>query len=463
MGHGLIIKEVIQGSLAEEAGIQAGQRIVSINGNKLQDLIDLEFYQADGEISVLLECDQEGAFEVVFEKDPDERLGLVLDPPPIRRCPNDCDFCFVDQMPPGQRQSLYIRDEDYRYSFMYGNFITLTNLSEKDYQRILSQRLSPLYISVHATDSVVRKRLLRNERAPDILERIDLLVKGGIRLQTQIVVTPGVNDGEVLDRSVKDLSARYPGVSSLAIVPVGLTQHRSNLPSIAQIDMDFARKMLGVIERYQRPFIEKWDDPFVYPADEWYVIAGKSFPALKRYGSLLQLGNGVGMVSLFQTQWRQKLSRSRQSFLSLLEMEPESSPPCIALITGTAFNPYLLKLVALLEEKFPGWNGKIRVIQVENRLFGASVTVAGLLGGNDILDAVQKEGLPPGSWILIPDVAIRADSDVLIDDLSVSFLSKTIGTPVFQVPSEAAGFWDWVLENLSSLERRSGRLKAVAR
>ncbi len=463
MGQGLIIKEVIQGSLAEEAGIRPGQRIVSINGNKLQDLIDLEFYQADGEIAVLLECDQEGSFEVVFEKDPDERLGLVLDPPPIRRCPNDCDFCFVDQMPPGQRQSLYIRDEDYRYSFMYGNFITLTNLSEKDYQRILSQRLSPLYISVHATDPVVRKRLLRNERAPDILERIDLLVKGGIRLQTQIVVTPGVNDGEVLDRSVKELSARYPGVSSLAIVPVGLTQHRSNLPSIAQIDMDFARKMLGVIERYQRPFIEKWDDPFVYPADEWYVIAGKSFPALKRYGSLLQLGNGVGMVSLFQTQWRQRLSRSRQGFPSLSEMDPENSPPCIALITGTAFKPYLLKLVALLEEKFPGWNGKIRVIQVENRLFGASVTVAGLLAGNDILDAVHKEGLPSGAWILIPDVAIRTDSDVLIDDVSVSALSQTIGTPVFQVPSEASGFWDWVLEKLASLEHRSDRLKAVAR
>ncbi len=463
MGQGLIIKEVLPGSLADEAGIRTGQRIVSINGNKLLDLIDLEFYQADGDIVVMLECDQDGIFEIDFEKDPDERLGIVLDPPPIRRCPNDCDFCFVDQMPPGQRQSLYIRDEDYRYSFMYGNFITLTNLSERDYQRILSQRLSPLYISVHATDPAVRKRLLRNERAPDILDRIDHLVNGGIRLQTQIVVTPGINDGEVLDRSVKELSARYPGVSSLAIVPVGLTQHRSNLPSIDLIGPDFARKMLGVIERYQRPFIEKWDDPFVYPADEWYVIAGKSFPALKRYGSLPQLGNGVGMVSLFQTQWRQKLSRNRQDLLSLRGMDTADAPPCLALVTGTAFKPYLVKLVALLEEKFPGWGGGIRVVPVENRLFGSSVTVAGLLGGGDILSAIQNESLPYGSWVLIPDVAVRADSDVLIDDHSISSLSQATGYPVFQVPSEASGFWDWLLENLPSAEHSSASVKAAAR
>lgn len=459
MGQGLIIKEILSGSLAEEAGIRVGQRIVSINKNTLLDLIDLEFYQSDGEIVVMLEDDKEGAFEVAFEKDPDERLGIILDPPPIRRCPNDCDFCFVDQMPPGQRQSLYIRDEDYRYSFMYGNFITLTNLSERDYQRILSQRLSPLYISVHATDPVIRKRLLRNERAPDILDRIDHLIKGGIRLQTQIVVTPGLNDGEVLDRSVRELSERYPGVSSIAIVPVGLTQHRSSLPSIDQIGPEFARKMLGVIEHYQRPFIEKWDDPFVYPADEWYVISRKGFPALKRYGSLPQLGNGVGMVPLFQSQWKKKLSKIRQS---LPEIEKDGFPPSIALVTGTAFSPYLLQLVDLLVEKVPEFGQRIRVVPVRNRLFGFSVTVAGLLGGGDILESIRSESLPDGSWILIPDVAIRADSDVLIDDYSISALSKATGYPVFQVPSEASGFWRWFLETQSVMWGTQGGLKVNA-
>ncbi|MHB8422139.1 MAG: DUF512 domain-containing protein [Leptospirales bacterium] len=459
MGQGLIIKEVLSGSLAEEAGIRVGQRIVSINQNTLQDLIDLEFYQSDGEIVVLLEDARDGPFEVAFEKDPDERLGIVLDPPPIRRCPNDCDFCFVDQMPPGQRQSLYIRDEDYRYSFMYGNFITLTNLSERDYQRILSQRLSPLYISVHATDPLIRKRLLRNERAPDILGRIDHLVKGGIRLQTQIVVTPGINDGEVLDRSVRELSERYPGVSSLAIVPVGLTQHRSSLPAIDQIGSAFARKMLGVIERYQRPFLEKWDDPFVYPADEWYVIAEKGFPALKRYGSLPQLGNGVGMVPLFQSQWKKKLSRIRQP---LPDTGKEGFPPLFVMVTGTAFSSYLSQLVSLLEEKVPELGSRIRVLTVSNRLFGSSVTVSGLLGGADILDAVHNEPFPEGSWILIPDVALRTDSDVLIDDYSIASLSKSMGYPVFQVPSDASGFWDWLLERLFSMVGDQGVLKAHA-
>lgn len=440
MSQGLLIKEVLPDSLAAASGIESGFRIVSVNGNSLRDLIDLEFYQAEGEVSLCLENPSGEKVEVFLEKDPDERLGIVLDPPPIRRCPNDCDFCFVDQMPPGQRQSLYIRDEDYRYSFLYGNFITLTNLSEKDYLRILEQRLSPLYISVHATDPEVRKRLLRNERAPDILGRIDHLVQGGIRLHTQIVITPGINDGSVLERSVEELSARFPGVSSLAIVPVGLTGHRDNLPPISPIDAAYARKMLSTIENYQKPFMKKWDDPFLFPADEWYVIAGKSFPSIRRYGNLPQLGNGVGIVPLFQSEWKKRLSSIRKGRPVPGHMENRQ----IAMVTGAAFFPYLQKMLADLDQTLMTGKGKIRAFPVDNALFGRSVTVAGLLGGEDIIRALEGASLPQGTRVLVPDVALRADSEMLIDDVSLSEIAHRTKLIVDAVPSDARGFWEWM-------------------
>jgi putative radical SAM enzyme (TIGR03279 family) len=454
MGQGLVVKEVIPESLASEAGLRPGDRILSINGHPLRDLIDLDFYQADGEVVLSVESGTEGPVEIAFEKDPDERLGLVVDPPPIKRCPNKCDFCFVDQMPEGQRKSLYIRDEDYRYSFLYGNFITLTNLSDSDYQRILDQRLSPLYISVHATDPKVRKRLLRNDRAPDVLKMIDRLTAGGIRLHTQVVITPGVNDGEVLERSVADLSSRYPGVSSLAIVPVGLTQHRSDLPEIDSIGKEFARKMIAKIDALQRPFLEVWDDPFVYPADEWYVIAGRSFPSLKRYGTLPQLGNGVGLVPLFQSQWKRGSGKLRSARTIAGAPRKEKRRPGVrfALATGTAFAPYLRRMVDALGVESPEWREVFSVLEVENGFFGDSVTVAGLLAGRDIRKAVLDAELPDGTMVLVPQVAVRNETDVFLDDSSVTGISGELGRRIALVPSDASGFWEWIGDYLASAE-----------
>jgi putative radical SAM enzyme (TIGR03279 family) len=462
MGQGLVIKDVVSGSLAAEAGLRPGDRVLSINGNALRDLIDLDFYQADGEVVLSVDSQAEGAIEIAFEKDPDERLGLVVDPPPIKRCPNKCDFCFVDQMPEGQRQSLYIRDEDYRYSFLYGNFITLTNLSNRDYERILEQKLSPLYISVHATDPGVRKRLLRNDRAPDVLEMIDRLTAGGIRLHTQVVITPGVNDGDVLAKSVEDLSSRYPGVSSLAIVPVGLTQHRGDLPSIDPIDRNFAHRMISRIDSFQRPFLEKWDDPFVFPADEWFVIAGRSFPSVKRYGSLPQLGNGVGLVPLFQNQWKRFGDRVRAA---VAPAETVGGGPGgsfrFALVTGTAFAPYLNRLVDRLAIDSPLWKGVFSVLEVENGFFGRSVTVAGLLAGRDIQKAVRDAGLPGDTTLLVPQISVRAETDVFLDDSSVGELSRNLQRRVELVPPDAVGFWEWVRDHVSS-RKESSRLGTVA-
>jgi len=451
MGQGVLIREVLEGSLGSLIGMASGDRLISINGNELRDLIDIEFYQAEPEVVMLWEDGKGKRFEVSLEKDPDESLGLVADPPAIKRCPNKCDFCFVDQMPEGQRKTLYIRDEDYRYSFLYGNFITLTNLSEKDFQRVIEQRLSPLYISVHATDPVVRKSLLRNDHAPNILDMLDKLIAGGIRLNTQIVLMPGVNDGEILENSIRDLSARYPGVNSLAVVPVGLTNHRDDLPSVRSIDMAYARKTLRRLTIVQQEMNERFGDPFIFPADEWYILADKKFPSISRYGTLPQIGNGVGMVPLFESEWKKWIRRLKSQ---------EALPPPLpwVVVTGKAFSGILKSLVGLLEDRLPSWKGAFEVCEVENQLFGSSVTVAGLLSSGDIIAGFkeyrshQADTFSSISGVLIPDVVLKADSEVFLDDGCMEDVRSALNVPVYAVPSDARGFSHWISQTIKSVD-----------
>jgi putative radical SAM enzyme (TIGR03279 family) len=451
MGQGVVIREIIQDSLGAQIGMVSGDRLISINGQQIRDLIDIEFYQAEPEVVMIWENVKGERVEVSLEKDPDENLGLVADPPPIKRCPNKCDFCFVDQMPEGQRKTLYIRDEDYRYSFLYGNFITLTNLSEKDFQRVIEQRLSPLYISVHATDPDVRKILLRNDHAPNILDMIDKLIAGGIRLNTQIVLMPGVNDGEILEKSIRDLSARYPGVNSLAVVPVGLTNHRDELPSVRSIDMAYSRKTLKRLTQIQQEMNERFADPFIYPADEWYILAEKKFPSISRYGTLPQIGNGVGMVPLFESEWKKWIRRLKSQ---------ETPPPAFpwVMVTGKAFSGILKALTQLLEDRLPSWKGVFEICEVENRLFGSSVTVAGLLSAGDIIDGfkayrqLRPREHPPIAGLLIPDVVLKADSEVFLDDGCLDDVREELGVLIHAVPSDARGFSYWFSQTVKSQE-----------
>ncbi len=429
---GLLVKEVIPDSPASDAGIVPGDRLIAINGFVLRDLIDLEFCQSDSETLVKYKNGDEILF-VDIEKDPDISLGIVVDPPPIRRCPNDCEFCFVDQMPDGGRKSLYIRDEDYRYSFLYGNFITLTNLTEKDYQRILEQKLSPLYISVHATALDVRRKILKNEKAPDILPLLKRLAEGGITLHTQIVLTPGVNDMEILERTWRDLLELYPGVGSLAVVPVGLTAHRKGLPDLPLIGKEYAAKMLRNLAAMQKVSLEKTGDPFVFPADEWFVLSEKSFPSLTRYGSLPQLGNGVGLVPLFQRQWKKGMRSVRRSL-----------PAKLVLATGLAFSPYLQELTDLWRQSHLAEKDDFMVLPVCNRYLGLTVTVAGLLSSRDIIAAVKEARLPEGALLCIPDICLRDGTEILIDDGSLTEIAAGTGVKTVAVPSSAREFWLWM-------------------
>jgi putative radical SAM enzyme (TIGR03279 family) len=432
VSNGLLIQTVVEGSPGWDAGLRKGDRLLALNGFPLRDLIDLEFYQAESEILIEYRSGGE-VVQVLLEKDPDGSLGIAVDPPPIKRCPNDCEFCFVDQMPAGARKSLYIRDEDYRYSFLYGNFITLTNLSEKDYLRILDQKLSPLYISVHATPLGLRRKILKNQKAPDILPLLKRLIDGGITLHTQIVLTPEVNDGEVLYRSWEDLLSLYPGVESLAIVPVGLTSHRESLPDLPLINQSIAREMLKNISRLQKASFERVNDTFVYPADEWYVIADKQFPSLSRYGSLPQLGNGVGLVPLFQRQWK-------KSFRSL---KGNIERPLV-LVTGMAFAPHLEKLVELRESSLSSPGREMTVLKVPNDYFGRSVTVAGLMAARDIISAIRKASFPRHAILCVPDICLKDDTDILIDDGTLDEIARETGHQTVSVPSSATEFLRWV-------------------
>ncbi|HXN08009.1 MAG TPA: DUF512 domain-containing protein [Nitrospiria bacterium] len=430
---GLPVVGVEAGSLGEEAGIEPGDSIISVNGHPLRDVIDYKYFITEERLLVHLVKTNGEEWELEIEKDYDEELGLEFPPLRIRQCPNECEFCFVDQMPGGYRKSLYIRDEDYRFSFLYGNYITLTNLSGRDKARIFDQQLSPLYISVHVTDPEVRKLALQNEKASPVLDSIREMVDHGIRLHTQVVLVPGMNDGEVLEKTIDDLVAFYPKVMSLAIVPVGLTRHRENLPVLQPVDRDHAGRIIDLLQRKQEGFKKTLDYPFVFPADEMFIIGGRPLPPIEYYYDFPQLENGVGMVP---------------AFLSDLELYSRSlpdkvkTPMTVSLVTGVSFYPFLRDALETIRV-----NGlKFQIFPVINDFLGHSVTMTGLLSGADILS--QLKGKDLGDLLLVPSVALN-DDQLFLDDTPFIALEESLKVPVRMVHSTARGFLQYI-ESLAS-------------
>jgi len=441
--QGLPITQVKAGSIAEELNISPGDRLVSINGRAIKDLLDYRFFE--GEETLLIEVSKANGevWEVDIEKDLDEDLGIEPEEMKIRQCPNKCLFCFVDQMPEGQRGALYIRDEDYRFSFLFGNYITLTNLTRRDKARIFEQKMSPLYISVHTTDPALRRQLLENPRARNILEEIEEMAEHKIVMHTQIVLCPDLNDGDYLTRSVKDLAERYPSVESLAIVPVGLTRHRKGLPEVTEVDASYARALLSKVQSWQAQFQSSLGVPFVFAADEWFVIGDVPFPPLTAYGELQQLENGVGMLPLFLEQFGQSdlfSSESLPHHAGELEDSPAESLQFL-IATSTSFAPYLASCL----EKIQLSGVVLTVITVVNQFFGDSVTVAGLLTAGDIIQAIQLEDgfrRAPGSnpILLIPSVSLDEEKAHFLDGRTLVDIESALDIPTHIVPSDAPGF-----------------------
>lgn len=411
-----IISSIQPGSIAEEIGLQPGHEILLVNGQAMEDVIDWSFAVADEEV-VLTVRTEDGDEVVEIEKEYNEELGIEFDEAVfdgIRRCGNRCIFCFVDQMPSGMRQSLYVKDDDYRMSFLYGNFITLTNVRQADWERIFRLHLSPLYISVHATDGAVRAAMLNQPKAAEILPQLQRLAEAGIEMHTQVVLCPGYNDGEVLQKTIADLYALHPAVQSLAIVPVGLTQHRQGCAELRGFTPEEAGWIIDEIARCQERFLQEAQTRFVFLGDEFYLAAGRSWPTEEAYEGFPQLENGVGMVRDFLTDWARQLQDVQTT-------QPAAETAWI--VAGTSAAKVLAPLLA-----GPLWQ-HVRIIEVANEFFGPAITVTGLLTGGDILKALQREDARPQRLIL-PGVALRKGEEIFLDDMTLDQVSEQAGCDV---------------------------------
>jgi putative radical SAM enzyme (TIGR03279 family) len=426
MTRGLLIKEIQPGTLAEELELEPGDRLAAINGTALRDLIDYEFHISDDPLSLEIIRRSGEVWEIEVERDEGESLGLVFLPPAPKRCGNNCLFCFVHQLPQGLRKPLYVKDEDYRLSFLYGTYITLTNLTRKDLVRIREQRLSPLYISVHATDPAVRERLLGRSGLPPVIDLLRYLTEAGIILHTQVVLCPGINDGEVLERTVSDLAGLYPGVVSLAIVPVGLTRYREWLPELQPVTAEYARAFVSRWLPEAEHLAERLGEPFLFLADEFFIRGGVPFPSLTTYGDFPQLENGVGMIPLF-------LDEAEEVIRDAVRLPPVR----VTVVTGVSAYPFLREF---LERLASATGAAIEVVAVPNRLFGAAVTVTGLVAGRDIIELLKDRAI--GTVLFIPDVMLKEGEGSFIDDVTVDGLAEALGCEVLVVPATPWGVYE---------------------
>jgi len=408
---GIRVTSVAEGSPAECAGIRPGDVVNTVNGRSVRDPIDFLFYGSDTLMRLGI---RRGDRWLEVELEGDEDCGIGFEQMRLMSCGNCCVFCFVDQNPPGMRGTVYFKDEDYRLSFLHGAYVTLTTVRDADLDRIIEQRLSPLYVSVHATEPSVRRTLLGIRRNDRLMEKIDRLVEGGIQLHAQIVVCPGLNDGAVLERSIRNLGARYPGIGSVAVVPVGLTAHRSRLFPLRPVHADLARAVISAVDRLRAEFLVETGEGFACCSDEWYIRAGLSIPPTEYYGDFPQIENGVGMV---------------RDFLDTAEgLESSAGEPRysggIVLATGVSMSGYIERFARRLRERF---GLRVRTVTVVNRFYGDSITVSGLLTGGDII-AVLKDAASDETVVLPPNCL--NDDGLFLDDFSLEDVSRAIGTRV---------------------------------
>lgn len=411
---GVRVSGVYPDGIGREVGIRVGDVIESINGNPIRDPIDYRFHIAEEEVEVALRRG-ETSLVLEIEKHPDEDLGVDLDDMPILRCDNKCVFCFLHQMPRGMRKTLYYQDDDYRLSFLHGAYVTLTNLSDADFQRIVEQRLSPMYISVHATHPEVRRQLLGRSESADVMARIGLLARSGIRMHAQVVLCPGLNDGAVLKQTVFDLAAFYPHVESLGVVPVGLTRYRRNLPALNPVTPDIAALCIREADEWQRRFGERFGVNFVYLGDEFYLLAGQEIPEDGHYDGFPLVENGVGMVRRFVDVFEAGFER-------LAALRP--APLQVTLVTGTLGERFLQGMADRLNRL--EWLDA-RMVAVSNRFFGNGITVSGLLTGADMRDSLK--GCGRKGIVVLPPNCINHEG-VFLDDLTPADLSQLLGCQV---------------------------------
>lgn len=413
------ITAVLPDSIAEQLEIVPGDELVSINGQTVVDWIDYEAFCCSEEMNLVIRRGEE-EMEFEFEKDEYDPLGLQFETQlmsPLRSCANKCMFCFVDQLPENVRPSLRVKDDDWRMSLMMGSFVTLTNVSDKELDRIIARQASPLYISVHATDPKLRAQLLGTPLASKIMSQLNKLKNAGISFHAQAVLCPGINDGEQLKKTVEQLAALYPACQSLALVPVGLTEHRDGLCALRKFTKAEARAVVDSVAQWQEKYLKKFDTSFVSASDEFYVQAGVRIPADERYEDYPQIENGVGLMRLLETEMEYAFEEADLS---------SARPARLIDACGVSVAPFMKSLHRRFE--IPGV--EVQVVPIENHFFGPSVTVSGLLTGSDLIR--ELKGIDADK-ILITECMLREFEDVFLDDMTLEEVEKEIGVPIVKV------------------------------
>ncbi len=428
------ITSVEPGSPAKHARIRKGDTLISINGNAITDVLDYRFYMTDEKLEILL-CDEQKKLRTVFvEKDEYDDLGLEFETYLMDRqmgCKNKCIFCFVDQTPKGMRKSLYFKDDDTRMSFLFGNYTTLTNLKESDIQRIIKMHISPINISVHTMNPQLRVEMMKNPFAGEALKFVKMLTDGGIKVNTQMVLCPGYNDGEELEYTLSELSKLGENVQSISAVPVGLTKHREGLTLLRGFFPNEAKQVVETMERWGEIFLQKYGQRTAYASDEFYILAGKPFPDYDFYEDFSQLESGVGMMSMMLHDFA----------LALSQADEPQKPHKVTVATGELAYPMLQGFAQQVKERFPQIT--VQVKKILNDFLGHSVTVAGLITGQDLL--AQLEAVEIGDQLLIPANMLRHEQDKFLDDITLVEVSERLGVEVIPVENDAFELLDRML------------------
>ncbi|MEE0955749.1 MAG: DUF512 domain-containing protein [Eubacterium sp.] len=452
-----IVQKTEPGSIAEEMEIEPGDRLISINGKEIEDIFDYRFLQDDTELTVLIRKPSGEEWELDIEKDEDEDLGITFENglmDDYRSCSNRCMFCFIDQMPPGMRDTLYFKDDDSRLSFLQGNYVTLTNMSDRDIDRLIAYRMEPINISIHTTNPELRVKMLSNRFAGDVFSKIRKLADAGIEMNAQIVLCKGVNDGAELDRTLSDLEAYLPAMKSVAIVPVGLTKYRDGLVRLDPFGQEDAEELIDQVTRWQGYYKRKYDVHFVQASDEWYLLAGRDLPPEEYYDGFLQLENGVGMLRLLGMEVDRRLAelgggseapgheeqsggmdhKKNTAAMNLLTRR-------VSIATGVLPAHFLGEQLDKIRACCPGL--EIMLYPIINHFFGERITVSGLVTGQDL--TAQLKGQDLGDQLIIPCNMLRSGTEVFLDDMTVSDIEKELGISIRVTEPEGASLVNAVL------------------
>lgn len=434
MTHTHIIKNVLPGSIAEELEISAGDKLLAINDQEIEDVFDYHFLANEEYLTVLIEKPDGEQWELEIEKEYEEDLGIGFEQglmDEYRSCRNKCIFCFIDQMPKDMRETLYFKDDDSRLSFLQGNYVTLTNMSDHDIDRIVRYHLEPINVSFQTTNPELRCKMLHNRFAGEALKKVDRLYEGGITMNGQIVLCKGINDGEELERSIRDLMKYAPQLQSVSVVPVGLSKYRDGLYPLLPFTKEDAKEVLHIIHKWQKKAYEEFGIHFIHGGDEWYILAEEELPEEERYDGYLQLENGVGMLRLLMNEFEEGYER-----LNGDERDRE-----VSIATGFLAYPYIKRMADRIMEKYP--KSKIHVYGIRNDFFGELITVSGLITGQDLIGQLKGKAL--GEKLLLPCNMLRIEEQDFLDDVTLQDVKDALQVPVDIVKSSGQDFIDAVL------------------